>query len=189
LIEMINIKLLLPTKVVITLDLEHYLKFVVPAEMPALWPIEALKAMAIASRTYSYYATVSPRHDSLAHLCTSPVHCHAYNPDREHRRTNDAIAETEDLVVSYQNRPIIAIYHADCGGHTCNNESVFTKGAPRPYLRGVSCPSKLDKKRGHGVGFCQTGARVLAETGASFTEILQHYYTGTEVVPLSSLQK
>jgi stage II sporulation protein D len=51
-----------------------------------------------------------------------------------------------------------------------------------PYLRGVSCPDK-GEKHGHGVGFCQHGARVFATQGRTYEEILKHYYQGITLGP------
>ena len=54
--------------------LEEYLRAVVPAEVPALWPAEAAKAQAVAARSYAQYAIEHPRHPN-ADICTSPAHC------------------------------------------------------------------------------------------------------------------
>jgi hypothetical protein len=171
-----TIRLLFEDGHVERLPLEEYLAGVVPAEMPALWPEEALKVQAIAARTYAAYAVAHPRHHPTADICTT-THCQHYDPARKHARTDQAIEATQGLVVLYQGQLANAVFSARCGGHTRNNEDVW-QGRPVPYLRGVPCPDK-GAQHGHGVGFCQHGARLLAEQGRSHAEIVAHYYRGT----------
>lgn len=160
-----------------TMPLEAYLRAVVPAEMPVNWPAEALKAQTIAARSYAQYAIEHPRHNN-ADICTNPAHCQAYDPAKIHANTDAAIQATQNIVALYNGKTVNGIFSANCGGHTLNNEDVFTGGSPVPYLRGVPCPA-TGQKRGHGVGFCQHGARVFAEQGYTFEQIIRHYYSGT----------
>lgn len=185
-----EIRVLTEDGTVVRLPVETYLKHVVPAEMPALWPPQALRAMAIASRTYSYYAILHPRHDDQnADICTT-THCHVYNPDREHEQTNLAIKATSGLVIVYDGKIITAVYHADCGGQTLDNESVWIKGEPRPYLRGVSCPviRPCGQRHGHGVGLCQAGTREMARQGKHYAQIIKHYYTDSQIQNIAKLE-
>ena len=189
---MTQIKLLKNTKEVIELDLEEYLRAVVPAEMPSHWPVEALKVQAVAARSYAVYAIRHPRHDEVkAHLCQpSPglfVHCQAYDPNQINDKTDLAIDYTCGVIMTYGGDVVNALYHSDCGGHTLGNDEVW-KSLPVPYLRGVSCPS-INKENhyfrddrpvnyfGHRVGLCQYGAREMAARGRSWQDILHHYYT------------
>lgn len=173
-----TIRVLFPDSTVRVMPLEEYLRAVVPAEMPALWPPEAVKAQAIASRSYAQYAIEHPRHPN-ADICTSPAHCQNYDPTRIHPAADEAIQATRGLVARYNNQTANGIFSANCGGHTFNNEDVF-QGAPVPYLRGVPCPDK-GEKRGHGVGLCQYGARAFASQGYSYEQIIRYYYTGVTV--------
>ncbi len=172
------IRVLFPDGRVETMPLEEYLRAVVPAEIPALWAPEAVRAQAVASRSYAQYAIEHPRH-SNADICTSPAHCQNYDPARIHEKSDEAIEATRGLVALYNNHTANGIFSANCGGHTRNNEDVFG-GAPVPYLRGVSCPDK-GEKRGHGVGMCQYGARAFANQGYTYDQIIRHYYTGVTV--------
>ena len=61
------------------LDLEEYLRGCIPNEMPASWPQEALRAQAVAARTYATRAIGAPRHPPLADLCDSD-HCQMWRP-------------------------------------------------------------------------------------------------------------
>ena len=160
------------------MELEEYLRGVVPAEVPALWPAEALKAQAVAARTYALYAIEHGGRHPNADLCTT-THCQAYDPDKIHPATDAAVAETAGLVAHYRGETINALFCASCGGHTLNNEDVFS-GEAVPYLRGVPCPCNHDRQ-GHGVGLCQQGAKAMAEAGASFENIIKHYYSGVDL--------
>lgn len=188
---------------IIRKPLNEYLRGVVPSEMPPSWPMEALKAMAVASRTYSMQAIKSPRHGDQADVCDW-VHCHVYKPESEHARTNQALDETSGLILTCQGQIISALYSAYCNGHTVNNEDAWreTPVPPKPYLRGVHCPCQQyvleypewaikhnynsSHKYGHGVGLCQVGAMAMAEAGVSFQEILAHYYQNTTIESLIS---
>jgi peptidoglycan hydrolase-like amidase len=154
---------------VLELPLEEYLRGVLPAEMPASWPPEALKAQAVAARTYALHALSHPRHKG-AHLCAGE-HCQVWRP-RHDRRTDTAIEATAGQALFYRGEPICAMYAASCGGHTDDG--------PEPYLRGVPCPVR-GPRLGHGLGLCQFGARALAEQGLSWEAILGHFYAHEEV--------
>ncbi len=150
---------------VIDLPLEDYLRHVVPAEMPASWPLEALKAQAVAARSYALHAVLHPRHRE-APLCATQ-HCQVWNPSLRHPRSDQAVAETAGQVLLWEGEPLCAMYSAECGGHTDDGSL--------PYLRGVPCPS-TGARRGHGLGLCQYGARALADQGLTHEAILLHYY-------------
>ncbi|WP_027409268.1 SpoIID/LytB domain-containing protein [Anoxybacteroides tepidamans] len=120
-------------QVINILDMEDYLKGVVPNEMPASWPKEALKAQAIAARSYAQ-ATKST-------LTTNPNSQVYSGYSSEDSRTNAAIAETQGLYVKYNGKVIQAFFHSTSGGKTANvgdvwnsNQSLF------PYLSSVSDP-------------------------------------------------
>ena len=176
-----TVRLLMNDGSVQTLPLEEYLRAVVPAEMPALWPAEAVKAQAIASRSYAQYAIENPRHPN-ADLCADPAHCQNYDPTKIHPASDAAVEQTKDTIARYNGATVNALFSANCGGHTLNNEDVFAGSAPVPYLRGVECPDK-GQKRGHGVGFCQYGARALANQNYTAENIIKYYYTGVTLGP------
>ncbi|OQY33241.1 MAG: hypothetical protein B6243_06690 [Anaerolineaceae bacterium 4572_5.2] len=166
------------------MPLESYLRGVVPGEMPASWPSEALKTQAVAARTYALRYILDARSAKRAYDVSANPNIHQnYRRDRIHPRSDAAILATKGLVLTADGqRPIYAFFSDNCGGHTFNNEDVFkakdgSPGKPVSYLRGAPCPAP-GPKRGHGVGMCQNGARVLAEQGLTFERILRHYYTG-----------
>jgi hypothetical protein len=171
-----KIRVLFDDGTVRTMPLEQYLRAVVPAEMPAGWPAEALKAQAVAARSYARYTIDHPRHQN-ADICTNPAHCQNFDLAKTHPKTDAAIQATANIVARYNNQAINALFSANCGGHTRDNEAVFTGGSPVPYLRGVDCPVE-GQRHGHGVGLCQYGARAFADQGHSYDQIIRHYYTG-----------
>ena len=169
-----------------SMPLETYLRAVVPAEMPALWHSEALKAQAIAARTYALKSIQRARYgDRPIDISSSYKTGQEYNPQRIHPAADAAILATKGIVLRYRGSIIEALYSANCGGYTKNNEDVFgTNRQPIAYLRRVRCPVR-GQKYGHGVGLCQYGAKQLAEEGQNFRQILAHYYKGTTLDRIS----
>nr|WP_246208604.1 SpoIID/LytB domain-containing protein [Anaerotalea alkaliphila] len=123
--------------VVNVLDLEEYLYSVLPSEMPASWPLEALKAQAVAARNYAvYYTEVARKYPTrpfdLDDSTTSQVYLGYGN---EHPNARRAVDETMNKLLYYENAVIIANYFSSSGGHTEHSENVWS--ASVPYLRGV----------------------------------------------------
>ena len=121
------------------LPLEDYLRGVVPRELgPGAYPeIEALKAQAVAARTYTL-RNLGEFTDEGYDLCGTP-RCQVYGGmDDEHPLSDRAIAETAGEVLLHGGEAIDALYSATCGGHTEDVRTVFPlkSGA---YLRGVPC--------------------------------------------------
>ena len=111
------------------LDIESYLRGVVPSEMSASWPMEALKAQAVAARSYTL-ASLDP--SGSYDLCAT-VDCQVYRGvEAEHPRTDAAVAATAGVVVTYQGLTAKTYYHSDSGGVVASSQEVW--GAPSPYL-------------------------------------------------------
>ena len=115
-------------------DLEQYLYSVVGAEAVSTWPIEALKAQAVAARSYALYKrNTTP--SSLFDLDTT-VGTQVYKGlDSEYTTTHQAVDDTSGQIMTYQNNVILAAFHSSSGGYTENVEDVWT--SPLPYLRAV----------------------------------------------------
>lgn len=138
-------------KLVLPMELEHYLAGVVAAEMPVSFSTEALKAQAVAARTYTVYHLL---HGGCAKsgsdICTASACCQAYADDDRLRekwgeayavniaRIGAAVNETAGEILLYDGAPIDALYHSASGGATENAESAFAMALP--YL--VSVPSE-----------------------------------------------
>lgn len=256
------------------LPLETYVAGVVAAEVPATFPIEAIRAQAVAARTYAVYKLDRGRPDAHpnADLCNDFRHCAAYraeavtaSADDGLDRVRQAVKDTAGQIVTYDGAPIAAVFHCASAPRTEAAKDVW--GEDVPYLQsvvspgGASCDAyedtvtlSADEFRktvgssfptadlsgppndwfkasvrsdaggvetvqlggltvegtavrtlfglhstnftitttddsisfhtvgyGHGVGLSQYGARYMAEQGADYKEILQHYYTETEI--------
>jgi len=161
---------------VTVMDLEEYLMGVVPQEIPTASPLEALKAQAIAARTFAARAVQHSRHSAAA-VCTTS-HCQNWSP-RHYPSSTQAVRDTAGVVLSFGQEFAGAYYFAHCDGHTRNSEDVWS--AALPYCRSVPCICGNAEMYGHGVGMCQEGAIRMAQQGALAHEILQHYYSGVRV--------
>jgi len=148
------------------LDLEEYLRGVLPSEIYASWPDEALAAFAVIARTYAFYAIKHPRHEyEGCHVCDT-THCQMWAPDKTHARTDEAIERTRGLYLYHYPSglaPIEALYFSHCDGMTLNSEEVF--GEERPYLRARLCFCGFEEIFGHGVGACQWELKTYAGWG------------------------
>ena len=114
--------------VINVLGVEKYLNSVVGSEMPHKWHIEALKAQAIASRTYALKKTNNGLYD-IDSTQTNQV----YNGlESSTFKTRRAVRETRSLVITYKNKLINALFHSSSGGMTENSEAVWSD--PYPYL-------------------------------------------------------
>lgn len=243
------------------LPLEEYLAAVLGGEMPATFPLEALKAQAVAARTYA----VQKKLEALGepYYLGSGVLSQVYQGiSREDPRTIEAVEDTRGQILTYELQPIEAYFHASCGGRT--ESGVEALGRDLPYLQSVDCPcGKLPQSRwslkvptaeleeilggkasslavlsrtatgrarrvevgrhtmdassfrarvgydkvksleftvekdphehgyvlhgrgyGHGAGLCQWGAKVYADEGWRYRQILSHYYPGAELQQL-----
>jgi len=129
---LINIKNLKNEILVINiLGIEKYLTSVVGAEMPHKWPLEALKAQAIASRTYALKKTGNDLYD-----IDSTQKDQVYNGlESKTYRTNKAVNHTRSLVITHKNKLINALFHSSSAGMTENSEDVWSN--KYPYLISV----------------------------------------------------
>ena len=131
-----------------TMDLETYTLAVLAGEMPASYEAEALKAQAVAARTYAYGKLSGKkcnRHG--ADVCTDSGHCQAYcdakaraekwgsNAVQNEQKLKEAVSQTAGLVILYDGKPIDALFHSTSGGQTEDVENVYSQALP--YLRSV----------------------------------------------------
>jgi stage II sporulation protein D len=121
--------------VVNALALEQYVKGVMPNEVPPSWPMEELKAQAVAVRSIALTGDVGGNGFDLYSDTRSQVY---EGLESEYDRTNDAVAATRGQVVTYRGEIAQTLYSACSGGHTESAVNVF--GSPVPYLVGVPDP-------------------------------------------------
>jgi stage II sporulation protein D len=121
-------------------ELENYVRGVVPNESPGSWPIEALKAQAVAARSYALgTGTGNPVFDHYDTVASQVYGGYS----SEQAKTNRAVARTRGEVLRYGGKVIVAYFHSTSGGYTENNENIFAGSTPLPYIRGV--PDRWDK--------------------------------------------
>lgn len=134
---------------VVEMNTMQYLKEVVAAEMPADFYDEALKAQAVAARTYLVNrrnAGGTDIHKGAA-ICTDSTHCKAWISEEERKsswgsaaeknwqKISDAVESTDGVIITYEGKPISAVFHSTSSGHTENAKDVW--GGNVPYLVSV----------------------------------------------------
>ena len=113
------------------LGIEKYLSSVVGSEMPAKWPLEALKAQAIASRTYA----LKQKGNSLYDIDSTNKNQVYSGLEARTYKTARAVTSTRSLVLTYKNKLINSLFHSSSAGMTENSENVW--GNKYPYLSSV----------------------------------------------------
>ncbi len=158
--------------------LEEYVARVLPAEVPPTWEMEALKAVAIAVRTYAWNKIYQNRADTypfdVSDWVNNQVMC-----DYRHARSDLAAQATVGVIiqdVADPNRlPILSMYSAE-NAHPTKKHSYLT------YLDSVPDPNALGmERRGHGWGLSQLGAQRFARQGLNYCQILGHYYSDIHI--------
>ena len=260
------------------MTLDHYLQGVLRAEMPASFAPEALKAQAVAARTYTLYKLKTGSHGQNADICTNPGCCQAWlaediarqnwgtEADAYESKICSAVSDTDGQAMYYGGAPILAAFHSSSSGLTRPAGQVWQSDLP--YLQAATSPESGDTipnyhsrvefsadsfrsavlaacpeanlsgnmdswlknavtdsvgnvdtlqvggvtmrgsrlrsilglrsacfdwavennhlvfyvtGYGHGVGMSQYGANAMANEGATWQEILTHYYTGISI--------
>lgn len=128
--------------------LDEYLYHVVSAEMPANYELEALKAQAVVARTYTAYKIQNPKHEN-ADICDDSNCCQAWVSKEERlarwketerednwKKIKECVDATKGKIITYENKPINAFFHANSGGTTELPVNVWG-GTDFPYLQVV----------------------------------------------------
>lgn len=140
-----------------SMELEDYLLQVVLAEMPVTFSEEALKAQAVAARTFAARKMSAPRHPE-ADICTDSACCQAFASDEalqnlqetepaQYEKLRRAVQETAGEVLTYDGALIDATYFSCSGGST--EAAVAVWGSETPYLQPVPSPGEEDAPRFH----------------------------------------
>lgn len=168
---------------IVSMNLEDYIKGVVAAEMPAEFELEALKAQAVAARTYAVKhmavfggtgstehpgADVSTDHnDSQAWLDETKLKAKwGENYAKYWSKVSRAVDQTRGLILTYNGEPINAVFHSTSGERTASAKEVW--GFDYPYLKSVACswdkksPRYQDTK---GITLNELEARLGADAG------------------------
>lgn len=107
-----------------TLDIEDYLRGVVPKESVSTWPLEALKAQAVAARTYAYYHLLTSKREHFDVDDTARFQVYA-GESAAIQSTNLAIEESRSQVLTHKGKVIVAFFHAYSGGRTDSAKNIF----------------------------------------------------------------
>lgn len=125
-----NVKVLMENGETKELPLDEYLYGVLSAEMPASYEKEALKAQAIVARTYTMYKILKDKKHEESDICSSYTCCQAWidenakkekwkeKYDEYNDKIKSAVDETKGKIITYENAPINALFHANSGGKT-----------------------------------------------------------------------
>lgn len=170
-------------KQIVSMNLEDYVKGVVAAEMPAEFEVEALKAQAVAARTYAvkhmavFGGTGSAEYPG-ADVTTDHKESQAWQDETKLKakwganygkywsKVNQAVDQTRGLILTYQGEPINAVFHSTSGDHTASAQEVW--GFDYPYLKSVACtwdqksPRYQDAKE---ISLAELEARLGADAG------------------------
>ncbi len=143
---------------VVEMSKGQYLREVVSAEMPASFEIEALKAQAVAARSYltarmnAYAIGGKPAEHKGADICTDFAHCKAWiseakrrelwgsDADKNWAKISLAVADTKEQVIYFNNEVISAVFHSTSSGRTESSKDVW--GGERVYLTSVESPGE-----------------------------------------------
>jgi SpoIID/LytB domain protein len=169
------VKVLVGSKVQ-SIPLERYVRGVVSAEMPSGWPLAALEAQAIASRTYALTADAGGSRFDVYSDTRSQMYL---GVAAETASTNAAIAATAGQIVTYAGQPAITYFFASSGGMTEDNENSFLGSTPEPWLRAV--PDAYETKASSwklSVSF--------ASAAASLSGLVKGSFRGIEVLKRGS---
>ena len=115
----------------------HYLYGVVPAEVPTSWPLEAVKAQAVAARSYAF-TSLRPGQPFDVFADTRSQVYRGFTGEDD--RGQQAVQETREEVVTHQGDIAQTFFFSTSGGRTSANENGFAGGTPLPYLRSVDDP-------------------------------------------------
>lgn len=145
------------------MEVEQYIKEVTAAEMPANFYPEALKAQAVAARTYLtnrvriYKKTETPAEHKGALICTDSSHCKAWisettkreqwgdDKDKNWQKISDAVDSTKNIIITYNNQPISAVFHSTSSGFTENAKDVW--GGDVKYLVSVKSEGDINSPK------------------------------------------
>ncbi len=158
------------------INLESYIMGVVSKEVPGDWPLAALEAQAIAARTYAIYEKDQNRQQQLPYDLKNTSLYQMYSGENHvNIKIHDAVIKTQGEIMEYQGFPIMAVFHANCGGHTDSAFNVW--GEHMAYLKSVNCP------------FSKKGKHFFWETSIPISKIIRslNSHTGIYIAGITSI--
>ncbi|HEY2632478.1 MAG TPA: SpoIID/LytB domain-containing protein [Solirubrobacteraceae bacterium] len=170
------VKVLMGSKVK-GIALETYVRGVVSAEVSSSWPMAALEAQAVASRTYALTAHAGGSRFDVYPDTRSQMYL---GKAAETPSTNAAVAATTGQIVTYGGKPAITYFYADSGGHTESVQYGFPGSSPQPWLVGVADPYDNGPLRKWSVSLSFSAAR------AKLNGLVKGSFKGIEVLKRGS---
>ncbi len=119
------------------IDLEEYLYGVIRKEISPNWPVDAVKAQAVAARTYAFYQMIVNQAQPYDLDATTKSQVYGGYKSEAPGSIN-AVEKTKGEVLTFRGEPVLALFHSNCGGATEDVKNVFGND-DIPYLRSVPC--------------------------------------------------
>lgn len=166
---------------IIEVEFEEYVAAVVASEL-ASGSSEALKAQAVASRSYAMSRGVLDN-KVISDASSSAQAYRAPRYNSKYQKCIDATNATRGEVLWYGNNAASTVFSASNGGHTVSSQEKW--GGVRAYLLSFEDPwdaAAGTGKNGHGVGMSQRGAKYAANQGFTYKQILEFYYPNTTLM-------
>ena len=155
------------------LGLESYVRGVVGAEMPASWPLAALEAQAVASRTYALTDHAGGSRFDVYADTRSQLYL---GTKAQTTQTDAAVSATAGQIVTYGGQPAITYFFASSGGETEDVQNGFPGAAPEPWLQGVADPFDQGPQHSWSVSMS------FAAAGAKLRGLVRGAFRGIEVL-------
>lgn len=133
------------------IDLEQYLKYVVPSEMPSSYPMEALKAQAVCARTYALKQIKESRIDDFSAHVDDTVSYQVYHQIDRQASTDQAVEETKGQILCYQKEPIQAYFFSTSCGYTSTEQVWSGEENTENYLHMISVSKKTTEAIANGI--------------------------------------
>jgi len=169
--------------VVGTFELEEYLAGVLGAEMPLSWPIEALKAQVIASRTYALKQMEKRKLDNFDVDSTVKDQVYQYDsyiPPEKRKNLTEALAQTKGIILSNAKGELVeTFYHSDCGGKTDDSYQVWKFGKVGGGAVDQSCAVRLKSAWEHSVSLKDFLKKLKTELGEMSGNLLTIVTSGS----------
>lgn len=174
-------------------NINEYLYFVVPtemyfrgsqAQMSDTQKLEAYKAQAVASRGYAdAKVRQGSTHSANGYSLCSETHCQVFVPYYTNANAIKAVNATSNQVMTYDGYRSPTEFHASCNGTTTNYP--IPGNTSTSYVK--TCVTHSVYVNSHNRGMCQTGAAIMASTGKTYRQILDHYYSPCELITASPI--
>jgi len=156
-------------------SLEDYVAGVVSRESPSSWPAEALKAQAVAARTYAI--TTSKAGNGFEQYADTRSQVYG-GVAAETASTNQAVADTRGQVVTYDGEPVVTFFFSTSGGRTENVENTNVGAGPQPHLKSVADPFDDVSPKHRWTPTKLT----LAQAGAKLSGLVKGRFKGIQVI-------